>query len=276
MSAPPAVRTPSTPACPTRSRCRRRVGPRGRGPAGRLGRPRAARGAGDADPGRAPRVRAARHVRGAVRGDRAHARPVADVTKMMASRARRRVRGAVPAQDADTARRRTVADIAASDGDSAEIAEIAGPREGARLSWPPCWSHAAGRRSRSSSYATQPTPTPTCRQRAACCPAQGPGRPARRSRSGSTSSSGTVAALPVRPIAAGRSLPGGVRRADLGGSARNRPASGLLAGRCGSRLRAGYPTVSRSAMCALRARAPFPAGRQQPRRDGPEPAGRPA
>ena len=52
-----------------------------------------------------------------------------DATKMMASRARRRVRGAVPAQDADTARRRTVADIAASDGDSAEIAEIAGPRE---------------------------------------------------------------------------------------------------------------------------------------------------
>ena len=64
--------------CPTRSSIRvGRRRPRARGAAGRLGRPRAARRAGDADPGRAARVRPARHVRRAVRRDRADRGPLA-------------------------------------------------------------------------------------------------------------------------------------------------------------------------------------------------------
>jgi hypothetical protein len=76
---------------------------------------------------------------------------------------------------------------------------------GTWLSWPPCWSPAAGCRSRSRSYATRPTPTPTCRQRAACCPARGHSWPVRHWRSGSTSSSGNA----LRPYRYTRS-----RRAD--------------------------------------------------------------
>ena len=67
-------------------RPRRRHRSRARGAARRLGRPGAARGARDAGPGRAARVRAARHVRGAVRRDRADRRPLA-----------RRRRGSSPA-----------------------------------------------------------------------------------------------------------------------------------------------------------------------------------
>ena len=53
---------------------RRRHRPRARGAARRLGRPGAARRARDADPARAARVRPARHVRRAVRRDRADRR----------------------------------------------------------------------------------------------------------------------------------------------------------------------------------------------------------
>ena len=49
---------------------------RARGAAGRLGRPRAARRAREAQPGRAARLRAARHVRRAVRRDRPDGRPL--------------------------------------------------------------------------------------------------------------------------------------------------------------------------------------------------------
>ena len=62
----------------TTSRARGRRRPRARDRAGRFGRPGAAGGAGDADPGRAGGVRAARHVRPAVRRDRADRRPLAD------------------------------------------------------------------------------------------------------------------------------------------------------------------------------------------------------
>ena len=53
-----------------------------------------------------------------------------DATKMMASRARRRVRGAVPAQDADTARHRTVVDAflaAARGGDFEALVAVLDP-----------------------------------------------------------------------------------------------------------------------------------------------------
>ena len=55
----------------------RRDRPRARGAPRRLGRPRPARRARDAHPARAPRVRPARHVRGAVRRDRDDPRPLA-------------------------------------------------------------------------------------------------------------------------------------------------------------------------------------------------------
>src|ERR1700690_490949 len=54
------------------ARPRRRPRARTAGPAGRLGRARAARGARHPVPHRAARVRAARRLRGAVRGDRAN------------------------------------------------------------------------------------------------------------------------------------------------------------------------------------------------------------
>ena len=62
---------PSTCTCPTRSSAATdELRPGAGGAAGRLGRPRAARRARHADPGRAAGVRAARHVRRAVRRDR--------------------------------------------------------------------------------------------------------------------------------------------------------------------------------------------------------------
>ena len=107
-----AARSRSTRTCPTRSSApssgeRSRAG----GAAGRLGRAGAAGRARHADPGRAARVRAARHVRGAVRRDRADRRALA-----------RRPRGSSPAgpaagcsggaaaPDADLTRQREVVD----------------------------------------------------------------------------------------------------------------------------------------------------------------------
>ena len=67
----PAARSRSRCTCPTRSSTPEAGGrPGAGGAAGRLGRAGAAGGAGHADPGRAARVRAARHVRRAVRRDR--------------------------------------------------------------------------------------------------------------------------------------------------------------------------------------------------------------
>ena len=62
--------------CPSRSSAPRRR-PRARDAARRLGRPRPAGGPRHADPGRAPGVRAPRHVRGAVRRHRPDCRPLA-------------------------------------------------------------------------------------------------------------------------------------------------------------------------------------------------------
>ena len=82
---------------------RRRRPARARGAAGGLGRAGAARRAGDAGAGRAAGVRAARHVRRAVRRDRGLVDRSPAATRQLASRARRRVQGAAPVPDADLA-----------------------------------------------------------------------------------------------------------------------------------------------------------------------------
>ena len=85
-----------------------------------------------------------------------------------------------------------VAGIAASEGDPAQIAEIAGPREEDLAQLATMLVARRGTPVRVQVVRNRPTPTPTCRQRAACCPARGHGWPVLRSRSGSTSSSGNA------------------------------------------------------------------------------------
>jgi nucleoside-diphosphate-sugar epimerase len=73
-----------------------------------------------------------------------------------------------------------IADVATSAGGPAEIVQIAGPREEDLAQLATMLAARRGTRSRSRPYTTRPTPTPTCRQRAACGPARGYGWPARR------------------------------------------------------------------------------------------------
>ena len=136
----PATRgAASAPACRIRSSARDRgARARGAGAAGGLGRPRAPRRARHADPGGAPGVRAPRHVRAPVRRDRAVVGRSPVAARQLASRARRRVRGAeIPEPDPDLARQREVVDAffrAARGGDFDAPHRGARSRRGARAS----------------------------------------------------------------------------------------------------------------------------------------------
>ena len=127
----PGGRSRSTPTCPTRSSARGgRPRPGAGGAARRLGGPGAARRARVAEPGRAGRVRPARHVLGAVRRHRPVVDRTPEATRQLASRARRRVEGRPPSPDRDPARQREVVDAffaAAREGDFDALVEVLHP-----------------------------------------------------------------------------------------------------------------------------------------------------
>ena len=103
---------------------------RARGAGGRLSGPRPASGARDAEPGRAARVRAPRHLCGALRRDRADRRPLPEAARQLASRARRRVRAENTIPDADPDAQRDVVDAflaAARDGDFDRLVAVLDP-----------------------------------------------------------------------------------------------------------------------------------------------------
>jgi RNA polymerase sigma-70 factor (ECF subfamily) len=106
--------------------------PRVRGAAGGLRRPGAARGARDALSRRAARLRAARHVRGAVRRDRPDGGPLADRRAAAGQpRAPPRARARRRCPDADLGRQREVVDAffaAARDGDFEGLVAVLAPR----------------------------------------------------------------------------------------------------------------------------------------------------
>ena len=110
---------------------RTRLDPERRGAAGRLGRAGAAGRARHAGPGRTAGLRAARHVRRAVRGDRPRSSgrsPAA--TRQLASRARRRVRGAATPDAGDFAEQRGVVEAflaAARGGDFEALVAVLDP-----------------------------------------------------------------------------------------------------------------------------------------------------
>ena len=84
----------------------------------------------DTRPGRAPRVRPARRVRGAVRRDRADHRPLSRGGAQLASRARRRVQGQTAIADADLETQREVIDAllaAARKGGFEALLEVLDP-----------------------------------------------------------------------------------------------------------------------------------------------------
>ena len=107
------------------------VDPEQRGAARRLGRPRAARRARDAGPRRAPGVRAARHVRGAVRRDRADGRPLAGRRRASSPAARAGAcSGEAPRPTPTSPRQREVVDAffaAARDGDFDALVAVLDP-----------------------------------------------------------------------------------------------------------------------------------------------------
>ena len=103
----PARKKPSACACPPLGQHGRRVAAGTPGAAGRLARPGPAGRARHPEPGRAAGVCPARHVRPAVRGHRGPGGPNPAAVRQLASRARRRVKGAgVPDPDPDLARQR--------------------------------------------------------------------------------------------------------------------------------------------------------------------------
>jgi DNA-directed RNA polymerase specialized sigma24 family protein len=105
--------------------------PRARSAAGRLGRFCAAGGTRNALSGRAARVRAARHVRRTLRGDRPHSGAFPERGQdAREPRARRRVRGATNVPEADLTRQREVVDAflaAAHDGDFGALLVMSDP-----------------------------------------------------------------------------------------------------------------------------------------------------
>ena len=122
---------------PRRARARPRHQPRtgaptgGGGVAGRLGRPRPARRARHADPGREAGVRPARHVRAALRRDRSHGRPKprgGQAARQQGTPPRQGRR--LPAPDPDPARQREVVDAffaAARGGDFDALVAVLDP-----------------------------------------------------------------------------------------------------------------------------------------------------
>src|SRR4029453_19305885 len=86
-------------------------------------------------------VRAARHVRAALRGDRPLVGRTPTAARQLASRARRRVRGAeVPAPDPDLTRQRQVVDAffaAARAGDFDALVQVLDPDVVLRADWGP-------------------------------------------------------------------------------------------------------------------------------------------
>ena len=116
-------------ACPTRSWTGRRDRSRARGAAGRLGRPRPAGRARHAHAGRAARVRAARHLRRPVRGDR----PISSAPRAATPAGQpgpAAGQGEPTAPDADLARQREVVDAflaAAREGDFDALVAVLDP-----------------------------------------------------------------------------------------------------------------------------------------------------
>jgi hypothetical protein len=113
-------------------RPRRRHRPRARGAAGRLRRPGAARGPGDAEPGRAARVRPARHVPVPFDEIASIVDRSPEAARQLASRARRRVQGENRVPDADLDTQREVIDAfrGRARGRLRGVARGAGPGRG--------------------------------------------------------------------------------------------------------------------------------------------------